>query len=597
MAEENGSAVVLQCNVLPMVVGLQRQHGLRHNDFQRYRRFCTRRIHRLRHTIKLTHGKRTFQPAPITAANLTSEAHLEILLLEIERAWAYALEDKQDAKDTPRKRMHARTRLGKAVKHAEALKALLAQAAEEQTATVEEATQTELQAYLTWIAGVAAFENSNWERATELLTQSAQIYQGLAATPAIAADAELQKIYQQRVTEITASLRYCHYNIAQTQGHGADASKALKDLKAQLAADDAGVMAMLGERLEAALVVEHEGDADSFANVTWLGRTAPVPTLPIRQTLAQIQGRRDEMTAANFADTKEHLVAFDQLLMDYAEAERVTAKALADERAEAGSNASESSLEKQAHLQFLKAYLAAERLRTTMERNYVMVDASAARLRADEGKPDELIRLYDDQLQVVTDLETIELIQDDADAMDAIAARQAYFRALRCFYVAEVLRRTDKFKESLRLYDRTQERCTQAHAAIKRLDEPLSEDQRVQADLAMVKRSIRAVHLTMKATVALTDAQASATKSAAATTALADDLQVFDDSEAALERPLVALPPQMQPIRCKPLVFDLAIDYRQYPSLAHRLETKATAASVTSTVGGVLKSFTGGWFS
>merc|ERR1712146_264071 len=119
---------------------------------------------------------------------------------------------------------------------------------------------------------------------------------------------------------------------------------------------------------------------------------------------------------------------------------------------------------------------------------------------------------------------------------------------------------------------------------------------RVQADLAMVKRSIRAVHLTMKATVALTDAQASATKSAAATTALADDLQAFDDSDAALERPLVALPPQMQPIRCKPLVFDLAIDHLQYPSLAHRLETKATAASVTSTVGGVLKSFTGGWF-
>ena len=50
------------------------------------RRFCTRRIHRIRVAIKLTHGRRTFQNKRITLDNMTEERHFHILLLEMERA-------------------------------------------------------------------------------------------------------------------------------------------------------------------------------------------------------------------------------------------------------------------------------------------------------------------------------------------------------------------------------------------------------------------------------------------------------------------------------------------------------------------------------
>ena len=79
-----------------------------------FRRFCARRIHRIRVALKLTHGKRAYQPALITVNNLKDERHLHILLLEMERVsllssrahsslishpflqdWAYAMEDKQ----------------------------------------------------------------------------------------------------------------------------------------------------------------------------------------------------------------------------------------------------------------------------------------------------------------------------------------------------------------------------------------------------------------------------------------------------------------------------------------------------------------------
>jgi signal recognition particle subunit SRP68 len=49
------------------------------------RRFCTRRIHRIRVALKLTHGRRNFQNKRVTLANMTEERHFHILLLEMER--------------------------------------------------------------------------------------------------------------------------------------------------------------------------------------------------------------------------------------------------------------------------------------------------------------------------------------------------------------------------------------------------------------------------------------------------------------------------------------------------------------------------------
>lgn len=40
-------------------------NGLRYNDFTRYRKHCANRTHRLRSTLKLTHGKgREFKKLP-----------------------------------------------------------------------------------------------------------------------------------------------------------------------------------------------------------------------------------------------------------------------------------------------------------------------------------------------------------------------------------------------------------------------------------------------------------------------------------------------------------------------------------------------------
>jgi hypothetical protein len=61
---------------LPVLVEIktaQAQHGLKHGDYQRYRQYCTRKLHRLRESVNLKCGKKSFQPKPIDEHVLSNE--------------------------------------------------------------------------------------------------------------------------------------------------------------------------------------------------------------------------------------------------------------------------------------------------------------------------------------------------------------------------------------------------------------------------------------------------------------------------------------------------------------------------------------------
>ena len=47
----------LTLNVLEMVKTAQQQNGLRHDDYHRYRQYCSRRLRRVRKSVGLQQGK------------------------------------------------------------------------------------------------------------------------------------------------------------------------------------------------------------------------------------------------------------------------------------------------------------------------------------------------------------------------------------------------------------------------------------------------------------------------------------------------------------------------------------------------------------
>jgi len=72
--------------VLAFTVDAQRQHGLRHDDFLRYRQYCARRLERLRHALKFTQGRKQFSKKPVTRERASTDVrYLAIVLVNAER--------------------------------------------------------------------------------------------------------------------------------------------------------------------------------------------------------------------------------------------------------------------------------------------------------------------------------------------------------------------------------------------------------------------------------------------------------------------------------------------------------------------------------
>lgn len=83
--------------MLRIIKEAQQQHGLRHEDYQRYRGYCTRRVRRLRKVLKLPQGdKRHFKKRDVSIACMqgrkSDERYLQIPLMLSERCWSYAMQ-------------------------------------------------------------------------------------------------------------------------------------------------------------------------------------------------------------------------------------------------------------------------------------------------------------------------------------------------------------------------------------------------------------------------------------------------------------------------------------------------------------------------
>ncbi len=174
------------------------RHGLRHEDFEGYRRYCTRRLRRLRSSqdirFMLSKGKQWMKGKMVEAADVMSSSHLLIPLLMAERAWAHAMcMKKMTTKESwnTRLRHHVQRRLCKAVKWAKQLEDLC-------SVTCDERTALEATAYASWMKGDRELDRECWEVAFTELTTASRIYNELATVGSLAD----QDIFLERAEEI-----------------------------------------------------------------------------------------------------------------------------------------------------------------------------------------------------------------------------------------------------------------------------------------------------------------------------------------------------------------------------------------------------------
>jgi len=211
---------IFTVEILKEIKEAQQQHGLRHLDYQRYRSYCSRRLQRLRKTLNFQcrgNNTRRYLKREIDIQVCEDSKILLIPLFQAERAWAYAMQLKQEANTKPRKRFHLANRLRKAAKIAAELEKL------SDSERCDARTKLEAQGYNSLIQGQFCFEAHKWKESLAHFTVSKKIYEKLSA--ALKGD-DSQIFYSVKVEEITPNIRYCNYNLGDES-----AKKDLIDMK------------------------------------------------------------------------------------------------------------------------------------------------------------------------------------------------------------------------------------------------------------------------------------------------------------------------------------------------------------------------------
>ena len=91
--EEEKKQAQLDVDVLIMVKSAQNQNGLRHNDYGRYHHYCTRKLHRMRKSLKFTQGRKQFVAKKVTAEEAKGNAKfIQLQVFKCEANWAYAMQ-------------------------------------------------------------------------------------------------------------------------------------------------------------------------------------------------------------------------------------------------------------------------------------------------------------------------------------------------------------------------------------------------------------------------------------------------------------------------------------------------------------------------
>ncbi|XP_022379023.1 signal recognition particle subunit SRP68 isoform X2 [Enhydra lutris kenyoni] len=525
----------LSLEILQIIKESQQQHGLRHGDFQRYR-------------------------------------YLLLVLMDAERAWSYAMQLKQEANTEPRKRFHLLSRLRKAVKHAEELERLC------ESNRVDAKTKLEAQAYTAYLSGMLRFEHQEWKAAIEAFNKCKTIYERLAS----AFTEEQAVLYNQRVEEISPNIRYCAYNIGD--------QSAINELM-QMRLRSGGTEGLLAEKLEALITQTRAKQAATMSEVEWRGRTVPVKIDKVRIFLLGLADNEAAIAQAESEETKERL--FESMLSECRDAIQAVREELKPDQKQRDYTL-EGESGKVSNLQYLHSYLTYIKLSTAIRRNENMAKGLQKALQQqpeDDSKrsprPQDLIRLYDIILQNLVELLQLPGLEEDRAFQKEIGLKTLVFKAYRCFFIAQSYVLVKKWSEALVLYDRVLKYANEVNCdagAFRNSLKDLPDVQELITQVRSEKCSLQAA--------AILDAsdshQTEISSQVKDNKPLVERFETFclDPSLVTKQANLVHFPPGFQPIPCKPLFFDLALNHVAFPPLEDKLEQK-TKSGLTGYIKGI----------
>lgn len=509
---------------------------------------------------------------------MSSPRALEIPLVLAERYWAAAMATKrgdlQASWGEVRRGRDVRKKLGRAVESAERLREIVAEVG-------DEGSVFEAEGYAAWMGATRDLEMEEWARALAGFERVQRVYEGVVA---LCEGSAAGGVFEERLDEVATAVRFCRYNLARGEGGGGE----VEALKGGVADD------VLAQKIEGVLKEARRKEAEDLAEVTWCGQAVPLRTAGVREAVMVAQQRSEGLKVD--AEAQKNVDAYDDVFIAYNDASSVVARAIKEFR-DAAAGRSEERI---AELELVAAYLAYGRLSHTIDRNALLVESVRVRKGS---RAEDLVRLYDNMIGNVTDMIGLDGADGDAAFITASENRRTGFRAQRCFHLAECYRVAGRLAEAAALYGHV---GTLA-GGLK------SGDITRDGELSKVVAASRGMRCRLRADEFIKTAGTAAELSALSLSSvpngvgvhavMTDHLDAFvsfaGDKSGA--RSIGDVPPRLEAVPCKPVMFDLAIDgivFPEAPSAERAAAPDATAGQKEDATGsGKATGYLSRWFS
>ncbi|KAJ3094611.1 signal recognition particle subunit srp68 [Phlyctochytrium planicorne] len=612
----------IRISVLSLTNEARNEHGLRHQDYHRYRRYCARKVERVRKIAGLqqqSKGSKKFSKKPISSELVSNSRYLEILLFDAERSWSYAMELKRDSTEEPRKRHHLIRKLKRAAQFAADLETVC------QGVGADDQSTLDARAYASVMAGYVHLERQEWGPAMDRFAAARTIYAKMSS----AGTSEQEVLCQSAIDAIDPNIRFCAYNL-RIRGSTVSGKQTQQDIaqllevRSQASGDGKG-LDILAAQVEEVLARSHHARAMEIHDIQWRDKTTTNRNTKFMEALVasqEVAAELDRIVAEGGPVAGPHknlisdvatkrLSAFEKLIGAYWDATKIADSDIKEDAITTTKIKSSKSEENTASLQFAFSYVSYMRLKYTIDRVLLIMEITENRLSnpaansffvlaGDKKQPsrDDLVRLCDNILQSLNEMAELPSVSSDAVLQAIIASKVSLVKARRASHIGEILLDLSRFGEASALFGRSLEHLTLSKSELQRLSSLASRGAGVStedtAELGWIDFQQKAEEKRAVAGTLTAHAKAAMLAERSANVeAIGEQVRdIFLDGEGAdksqpmtqtdsapvvqrlnefiaeldVTNPHLAdIPPKLQPVPCKPVFFDIAYNGVEYP--------------------------------
>ncbi|KAF5393532.1 hypothetical protein D9757_000578 [Collybiopsis confluens] len=484
----------------------QSAYGLRYDDFARYRhvsfswlkisaepisrKHCANRTHRLRSSLKITHSSskgrdfRKLPPITELPVDKVKDDHLQLLLIESERAWAYAQELisssllPANANNAASLRHHATGRFRRSIHWATQLLSLAQTLYTADKLTAESLLQ--VTAYVLLLNGRFLLSREDFESALPQLSVTRRILDILADHATTSKDHALAVLWADQVGPM---IRWSAHQMGREKAYDVDSivAQVAKENVKELVDGWDGILKKFRDQVEpgdantaAAAAKKDLGKAKlDQSKLMWEGENVPVRNPELVDMLLKVQSAEAKFDSTNIAGNKGNagkkaVAAYDAVLAALSDAEEVAKKLSESEAQKASSSTIPTNLNPGGgtirDMHFVHTYIVYQLLSKRIQRDLLLVDAltkeaSASPIgllvgpknvksKAKHSRSSQqvqpvdprlypaIVKLFDTILQSLTQMRTLSIVDDNPDLSASVEGRTAWTKARRCLILA-----------------------------------------------------------------------------------------------------------------------------------------------------------------